>query len=258
MLARTASRLCRPDLDMMRKNARLAATSFVYCAVVMLFFAGLAVAGGQHFLFPPMGASAFLHGFAPQLPVSSPRNTILGHLIGSSTSFASLAAFGLLEERGAPPPEFGVSHVACVALAMGATAALMVFFNVPHPPAGATALVVSMGIMPRLAHWPIIMASASMLCVLTWLRCRATGEYYPLWHAHDHHPQPPLRAQGAGATAGGAGQGRAPGGAEAQVPPPSTPTALNSATQDSEAPDVEPLPNPVLMEFQLTPRSIAH
>ena len=55
---------------------------------------------GSSFLFPSLGPTAFLLFAAPTAEVASPRNTLLGHLIGALTGWLSLVVFGLLD---APP-----------------------------------------------------------------------------------------------------------------------------------------------------------
>lgn len=57
------------------------------------------------FLFPSLGPTAFLLFSTPTARVASPRNTLLGHLIGALAGWLGLAAFGLLH---APPALVGV------------------------------------------------------------------------------------------------------------------------------------------------------
>src|SRR5947209_20334984 len=46
-------------------------------------------------VFPSLGATAFLIFETPMAEVGSPRNTIIGHLVGAAAGVASLLVFGL-------------------------------------------------------------------------------------------------------------------------------------------------------------------
>ena len=133
------------------------------------------------FIFPSLGPTAFLFFYTPTAPPSSPRNTICGHLIGALAGWASLALFGL---TAAPPAlASGVAwpRVGAAALSLGLTAGLMVLCKVPHPPAGATTLIVSLGLMPHIQQVPILMAAVVLLTLQAIIINRLAGIDFPLW-----------------------------------------------------------------------------
>jgi predicted short-subunit dehydrogenase-like oxidoreductase (DUF2520 family) len=53
---------------------------------------------GQPFLFPSLGPTAFLFFEQPMAEMSSPRNTLIGHLVAVLAGALSLAVFGLLDD----------------------------------------------------------------------------------------------------------------------------------------------------------------
>jgi len=57
----------------------------------------------------------------------------------------------------------------------------MVLLRVAHPPAGATALIVSLGLMPDPAQLPILMAGVGLLLVHAFIMNRLAGIPYPVW-----------------------------------------------------------------------------
>jgi len=134
------------------------------------------------FVFPSLGPTAFLFFYTPRAPASSPRNTMCGHLIGALAGWGSLAIFGL---TGAPPAlATGVvwPRVGAAALSLSITGGLMVLCKVPHPPAGATTLIVSLGLMPHLWQIPILMAAVLLLTFQAFVINRLAGIDFPLWN----------------------------------------------------------------------------
>lgn len=145
--------------------------------------AGIAYLTGSPFIFPSLGATAFLLFSTPKSRSASPRNILLGHLTGATTGWASLAFFGLLD---APPALLaGVDgpRIGATALSLGATAALTLLLDAPHPPAGATTLIVSLGLMPHLWEILVLMAAVLLLTAQGFVINRLAGIDYPVWDA---------------------------------------------------------------------------
>ncbi len=133
------------------------------------------------FIFPSLGPTAFLLFYTPTAPAASPRNTVCGHLIGAAAGWLSLVVFGL---TAAPPALAGGvdwPRVAAAALSLGLTAAVMVLLRVPHPPAGATTLIISLGIMPHLWQIGVLMLAVVILTGQGLAINRLAGINYPLW-----------------------------------------------------------------------------
>lgn len=133
------------------------------------------------FIFPSLGPTAFLLFYQPTAAASSPRNTLLGHLIGAVIGWLSLIVFGLLEAPPALMTEVGWDRVGAAAFSLGGTSAVMVLLRAAHPPAGATTLIVSLGLMPYLWQIPILMAAVFLLLVQAFVINRLAGIAYPLW-----------------------------------------------------------------------------
>jgi CBS-domain-containing membrane protein len=141
----------------------------------------VALATRQPFVFPSLGPTAFLLFYTPTLPPASPRNTLCGHLIGAASGYASLAIFGLLD--AGPAILVGVSwaRVGAAALSLALTSGLMVWFRVPHPPAGATTLIVSLGLIATVPKLAVLMLGVLLLVVQGFLINRLAGIPYPRW-----------------------------------------------------------------------------
>src|SRR6185295_5685526 len=97
-----------------------------------------ALATGAPFVFPSLGPTAFLLFYTPTQPAASPRNTLGGHTIGVGAGYLALVLFGLTDRGPALAEGVHWTNVAAAALSLGLTSGAMVWFRMPHPPAGAT------------------------------------------------------------------------------------------------------------------------
>ena len=62
----------------------------------------------------------------------------------------------------------------------------MILFRMPHPPAGATALIVSLGLMHELQQLPVLISAVALLVCQAFLINRLAGIAYPVWAPRDH------------------------------------------------------------------------
>jgi CBS domain-containing membrane protein len=149
--------------------------------VTIALLAAVAMISRTPFVFPSLGPTAFLFFFTPQAPAATPRNTIYGHAIGILCGYGSLWLFGL--EHAPPAIATGVSaaRVGAAALSLAATGALMILLKASHPPAGATTLIVSLGIVTRPVHLLMIEVAVAVLTLQAIVINRLAGIAYPLW-----------------------------------------------------------------------------
>ncbi|WP_421843367.1 HPP family protein [Marinobacter algicola] len=142
----------------------------------------------EAFIFPSLGATAFILFHVPLAEPASPRNTFCGHLIGALMGLFSLHIFGLQDQASAFLHGVDLPRVGASALSLGLTGCLMVLFRVVHPPAGATALIVSLGLMPDPAQLPVLMAGVCLLLAHAYCMNRLSGIPYPVWSATKSTP----------------------------------------------------------------------
>jgi CBS-domain-containing membrane protein len=148
--------------------------------------AAAAWATGSPFVFPSLGPTAFLFFYTPLAPSAAPRNTIFGHAIGAAAGYLSLVLFGLTDAGPALASGVSVARVGAAALSLGLTSGLMVWLRVPHPPAGATTLIVSLGILTSPTQLAVLMLAVVLLTVQGYVINRVAGIDYPAWR-----PKPP-------------------------------------------------------------------
>jgi CBS domain-containing membrane protein len=161
----------------------LALFSFLNGCISIGIMAGLALVTGSPFIFPSLGPTAFLFFYTPTAPTASPRNTLYGHGIGVLAGYFSLVVTGLT--TAGPALAVGVTgpRVAAAALSLGLTAGLMVLLRAPHPPAGATTLIISLGILTKPIQLVILMGAVVLLILQALIINRLAGIPYPLWQA---------------------------------------------------------------------------
>ena len=158
-----------------------AAFTFVNSFVTIAILAGVAMISRTTFLFPSLGPTAYLLFFAPRSPAATPRHAICGHAIGLLCGYASLWLFGLQHAPTAMTGAVDLERLFAVALSLASTGALMILFRTFHPPAGATTLIVSLGIVTAWRHLLVIELAVALLTVQAIIINRHAGIDYPLW-----------------------------------------------------------------------------
>jgi CBS domain-containing membrane protein len=169
----------------------LAIFSFINGCISIGLMAALALITGSPFIFPSLGPTAFLFFYTPRAPSASPRNTIVGHAIGVLAGYFSLVVTGLT--AAGPALAVGVTwpRVLAAGLSLGLTAGLMVLLKSPHPPAGATTLIISLGILTRPLQLLLLLVAVVLLTLQAFAINRLAGIPYPLWNpTREQEPGP--------------------------------------------------------------------
>jgi CBS domain-containing membrane protein len=149
--------------------------------VTIAILAGLAMITRAPFIFPSLGPTAFLFFFSPTSPSASPRHTIYGHAIGIVCGYAALWATGLAHAPAALTIGVDLPRVIAAALSLSLTGCLMILFKAAHPPAGATTLIISLGIVTRPSYLVLIEFAVVLLTLQAIAINRLAGLDYPLW-----------------------------------------------------------------------------
>jgi CBS domain-containing membrane protein len=181
------SLLRRLRLDWLLRHfpPRLVRTAYVFINgfVTIALLALLALVSHNPFVFPSLGPTAFLLFFSPLAKTCTPRNTVFGHGIGI------LCGYGAYVVTGAGALPFGVHpgifwpRILAAALSLSLTGGLMVLFGVSHPPAGATTLIISLGIISKAREVAIIEVAVFLLVAQALVINRLAGLPYPFWNS---------------------------------------------------------------------------
>jgi HPP family protein len=121
--------------------------------VGLLSLVVLATSGGiglllvTPWLFPSLGPTVMLIAGSPRHPSSRPLNAAVGHLVGIVAGAGCFYAFGLNGQPPAPVGGLTPAYVLAAALSVAITAFALQALKLPHPPAGATTLIISLGVI---------------------------------------------------------------------------------------------------------------
>lgn len=153
-------------------------------SLLAMSLSGLAAWGfDEPLLFPSLGATAFLIFETPMAEVGTPRNTVIGHAVGILAAALSLAIFGLLDAPSAFDEGVTLARVAAVALSVALTGGVLRLVRAAHPPAGATTIIVSSGLLAEGDQMLAVAAGVLIVTAAGWLLNRAMGVPAPRWAA---------------------------------------------------------------------------
>jgi CBS-domain-containing membrane protein len=159
----------------------LAVFSFLNGLLSIGVMSAIAILTRSPFIFPSLGPTAFLFFYTPTAPSASPRNTIVGHAVGVISGYFALVVTGLTD--AGPALTVGVTwpRAIAAALSLALTSGLMVLLRSPHPPAGATTLIISLGLLTHPVQLVILMIAVVLLTAQAFVINRLAGLPYPLW-----------------------------------------------------------------------------
>lgn len=154
---------------------------FVNGFIAIALLALVAVLTGIPFVFPSLGPTAYLLFFSPRSEAASPRNTLLGHAIGLLCGYAAYWSIAMPGRTPASYTGLDWPRVVASAVSLATTGALMILFHASHPPAGATTLIVSLGIITKPVYLVVIEVAVALLTAQAFCINRLSGVPYPLW-----------------------------------------------------------------------------
>ena len=138
------------------------------------------------FIFPSVGPTIF-HVFSrPMGRVATPRNALLGHLIGGACGILGLAVFGLQGSASVLKSGVDTPRILAIILSLALASGLLVYLDVEHPPAASTTLMFSLGFMSSLLDLAILMAAVVLVIAQAVVINRRAGFPYPLWRLKPH------------------------------------------------------------------------
>jgi len=102
----------------------------------------------QPWLFPSLGPTAFIQAHRPRSNVASFYNTVVGHMIGIVAGFACVFILGAAELPSVAASGHALPRSVCAsALAVALTMLGQIALRAYHPPAAATTLIISLGVI---------------------------------------------------------------------------------------------------------------
>ena len=157
--------------------------TFVATALAIAVSGFAAFFTGQPLIFPSLGPTAYLFFESPMSRRASPRNAIIGHLVATLAGALSLALFGLLDNPSVLQEGMTLARVGAATLSTALTGGILLLLRASHPPAGATVLIVSLGLLQRPFELLVVAIGVVILTVVGWAINRMAGVPMPVWSA---------------------------------------------------------------------------
>lgn len=149
---------------------------FAVASAVLIGICGAAaVTTQQLLLFPSLGPTVLLLVLRPMDGESSLVNTVLGHLAALLAGMLGLAAAGLIGAPDVVAAGTGAARVGAVVLALALTAAVQAVPLLRHPPAAATTLLVSLGLLDSPPQLAAVVIGVVLLAAAGWALNRLAG-----------------------------------------------------------------------------------
>lgn len=164
------------------RTPALSLYSFLGNGLSLGLLAILALLTQSPFVYPGLGPTGFLLFSLTSSPMACPRNAIIGNAIALLVGYLCLMITGLTEAGSALTVGFTWPRMIAVALSIALTSGLLDLFHVQHPPAGASTLVVSLGLITTPWKLGIVLVSIILLVLLAIVINRLAGIQYPLWN----------------------------------------------------------------------------
>lgn len=155
----------------MSPRPRTATVSVAVAAVGLVVVGVIGMLTHQPWVFPSLGPTLMVLGETPDEPAARPRNVVVGHLVGIAAGWIGLAVTGLLHHPSVLEEGLTAARVAAAVVSLVLTTGVLVLLDVPHPPAGATTLIVSLGILSQPVQLLVIAASV-VVCLVVALAIR--------------------------------------------------------------------------------------
>lgn len=160
----------------------------LYAGVLFTVLGLIAWVSGQPFIFPSLGPSAFILAFERRGDRTRTYRVVGSHLIGGVAGFIaySLLAAGVTLTTTPPPLSLGgLSLAVSGILSIVLTSWGMILTDTVHPPACATTLIVSLGLLSTPIQVGIIVISVVILVEFhrggLWLFRQVVGESHPIY-----------------------------------------------------------------------------
>ncbi len=132
-------------------------------------------------IFPSLGPTTFLIFYAASSPMSCPRNSLMGHVLGGIVGMICFSLSNLFFPEHATSGSFNLAALVIVGLSLGITGMVMVLSGLLHPPAASTAMMAAMGLFSKWYYLPVLVCALGLLCIQAIIMHRLAGVKFPLW-----------------------------------------------------------------------------
>ncbi|WP_368497699.1 HPP family protein [Herbiconiux sp. A18JL235] len=147
------------------------------CLIVLAAAGAIGLALKQPWLFPSLGPTVMLFFASPAEKSSRPVNALVGHLVALAVGYAAFVTFGLTGMQSAPVGGLTPAYLAAGATSVAVTTLVLQLIRLPHPPAGATTLIVSLGILSTPPDLLVMTGAVVLVVAAGWALNVARGRW---------------------------------------------------------------------------------
>jgi len=169
----------------MGQRIRIGAYAFVLCCVALAVVGIVGLVIKRPFLFPSLGPTVMLFFDSPAEPSAAPRNTLIGHGVGILAGLFSLYLLGLADHGPVTVEGLTGARIVAAALSVGLTVLVLRILDSAHPPAGATTLIISLGLLTSGSEVLSIAVAIILVTFVAVAMNRAFKRPQPLWAADE-------------------------------------------------------------------------
>ncbi|EHR61739.1 HPP family protein [Saccharomonospora cyanea] len=155
-----------------------AAYAFATCLAVTSAVGAIALVVKQPYLFPSLGPTVMLFFESPLQKSAAPRSTLVGHGVAILAGIGCLALLGLTAHPSVTEEGVTGPRIVAAALSVALTAFVLRLLDCPHPPAGATTLIISLGLLTSVVDIAVAVVLVTVLGVAV---NRVLGVGQSLW-----------------------------------------------------------------------------
>ena len=138
------------------------------CIVILATAGAIGLVLHQPWLFPSLGPTVILMLESPTEPSAHLVNALVGHLVAVVVGVLALLVCGLYGQPSVPAAGLSPRYVIAGVLSVVATMLALMALHRPHPPAGATTLLVSLGILTTPAELASVLGAVVVVAALSW------------------------------------------------------------------------------------------
>lgn len=135
------------------------------CAIAIAAVGLVGILLHQPWVFPSLGPTLMVILETPSQPAAHPRNVLVGHVVGVAAGFLALVLTGLRTAPSTVQAGLDGQRLLAAVIALAVTVLVLQVLRTPHAPAGATTLIVGLGILKTPGDLTIIVLSV-LLCTL--------------------------------------------------------------------------------------------
>lgn len=169
-------------------NVRRRLGTSLYAGLLFTVLGMIAWGSGQPFIFPSLGPTAFVLAFDRRSKRTEAYRIIGSHLIGGIAGLVAWSVLATGMTITTTPPSFspeGLRLAASATISIILTSWAMIATDAIHPPACATTLIVSLGLLSTPLRVGIIVVSVTILVLfhtgVLFVFQRLVGDSHPLY-----------------------------------------------------------------------------